>query len=162
MVRAQILRYISRPKYTRQSPDCPLVIFSFTALPSCLHCSTQYSSASAQHCIVAPPPLSISCTRVHPHCVYPPRVSPSAPVSLLQVRPLPPISSESQQLRHLRTRTTSGHQSPTTLETTSSGYRKASSSSNGPCKPHVLEESQISQSPSGKTVRDSSRLQSSD
>ena len=39
MVRAQISRYISRPKYTRQSPDCPLVIFSFTALPSCLHCS---------------------------------------------------------------------------------------------------------------------------
>ena len=97
MVRAQIFRYISRPKYTRQSPDCPLVIFSFTALPSCLHCSTPYSSALAQHCIVAHPPLSTSCTRVHPHRLYPPRVSPSDPVSLLQVRPLPTISSESQQ-----------------------------------------------------------------
>ena len=34
--------YISRPEYTRQSPDCPLVIFFFTALPSCitaLHCT---------------------------------------------------------------------------------------------------------------------------
>ena len=98
MVRAQIPRYISRPKYTRQSPDCPLVIFSFTALPSCLHCSTQYSSAFAQHCIVARPPLSTSCTRVHPHRLYYPRVSPSDPVSLLQVRPLPTISSESQQV----------------------------------------------------------------
>ena len=96
MVRAQILRYISRPKYTRQSPDCPLVIFSFTALPSCLHCSTLYSSAFAQHCIVAHPPLPISCTRVHPHRFYPPRVSPSDPVSLLQVRPLFAIDSESQ------------------------------------------------------------------
>ena len=36
MVRAQTYMYISRPKYTRQSLDCPLVIFSFTALPSCL------------------------------------------------------------------------------------------------------------------------------
>ena len=96
MVCAQILRYISRPEYTRQSPDCPLVIFSFTALPSCLHCSTQYSSAFAQHCIVARPPLPTSCTRVHPRCLHPPRVSPSDPVSLLQVRPLPTISSESQ------------------------------------------------------------------
>ena len=96
MVRAQILRYISRPEYTRQSPDCPLVIFSFTALPSCLHCSTQYSSAFAQHCIVAHPPLSTCCTHVHPHCIHHPRVSPSTPLSLLQVRPLPPISSESQ------------------------------------------------------------------
>ena len=102
MVRAQIHRYISRPKYTRQSPDCPLVIFSFTALPSCLHCSTLYSSAFAQHCIVAHPPLSTSCTRVHPHRLYPPRVSPSDPVSLLQVRPLPAISSESQQKVHSR------------------------------------------------------------
>ena len=96
MVRAQILRYISRPKYTRQSPDCPHVIFSFTALPSCPHCSTLYSSAFAQHCIVARPPLPTSCTRVHPHRLYPPRVSPSDPVSLLQVRPLPTISSELQ------------------------------------------------------------------
>ena len=96
MVCAPILRYISRPKYTRQSPDCPLVIYSFTALPFCLHCSTSYSSAFAQHCIVAHPPLSTSCTRVHPHCVHYPRVSPSTPVSLLQVRPLPAISSESQ------------------------------------------------------------------
>ena len=42
MVCAQILMYISRPKYMRQSPDCPLVIFSFTALHSCfitLHCT---------------------------------------------------------------------------------------------------------------------------
>ena len=97
MVRAQIHRYISRPKYMRQSPDCPLVIFSFTALPSCLHCSTSYSFAFAQHCIVARPPLPTSCTRVHPHHLYPSRVSPSDPVSLLQVRPLPTISSESQQ-----------------------------------------------------------------
>ena len=97
MVHAQILRYISRPKYTRQSPDCPLVIFSFTALPSCLHCSTQYSSAFAQHCIVAPLVYPPCCTRVHSHRLYPPRVSPSDPVSLLQVRPLPTISSESQQ-----------------------------------------------------------------
>ena len=98
MARAQILRYISRPKYTRQSPDCPLVIFSFTALPSRLHCSTSYSSAFAQHCIVARPPLPTSCTRMHPHRFYPSRVSPSDPVSLLQVRPLPTISSESQQV----------------------------------------------------------------
>ena len=97
MVRVQILRYISRPKYMRQSPDCPLVIFSFIALPPCLHCSTSYSSAFAQHCIVTHPPLLTSCTRVHPHRLYPPRVSPSTPVSLLQVRPLPTISSESQQ-----------------------------------------------------------------
>ena len=96
MVRAQIHRYISRPKYTRQSPDCPPVIFSFTALPSCFHCSTSYSSAFAQHCIVARPPLPTSCTHVHPHRLHPSRVSPSAPVSLLQVRPLPQISSESQ------------------------------------------------------------------
>ena len=96
MVRAQIFRYISRPKYKRQSPDCPLVIFSFTALPPCLHCSTSYSSAFAQHCIVAPLALTPRCTRVHPHHLYPPRVSPSDPVSLLQVRPLPTISSESQ------------------------------------------------------------------
>ena len=34
---------------------------------------------------------------MHPHRLYPPRVSPSDPVSLLQVRPLPIISSESQQ-----------------------------------------------------------------
>ena len=27
---------VSRPKYMRQSPDCPLVIFSFTTLPSCI------------------------------------------------------------------------------------------------------------------------------
>ena len=102
MVRVQILRYISRPKYTRQSPDCPLVIFSFTALPSCLHCSTSYSSAFAQHCIVAYPAPSPCCTRVHPHHLYPPRVSPSDPVSLLQVRPLPAISSESQQVLHIQ------------------------------------------------------------
>ena len=97
MVCAQILRYISRSEYTRQSPDCPLVIFSFTALPPCLHCSTPYSSAFAQHCIVAPLALTPCCTRVHPHRLHPPRVSPSTPVSLLQVRPLPTISSESQQ-----------------------------------------------------------------
>ena len=98
MVRAQILRYISRPKYTRQSPDCPLVIFSFTALPLCLHCSTSYSSAFAQHCIVTHLVYPPCCTRVYPHRLYPPRVSPSDPMSLLQVRPLPTISSESQQL----------------------------------------------------------------
>ena len=96
LVRAQILRYISRPKYTRQSPDCPLVIFSFTALPSCLHCSTSYSSVFVQHSTVAPPTLTSSRTRVHSHRLYYPRVSPSASVSLLQVRPLPAISSESQ------------------------------------------------------------------
>ena len=104
MARAQNHRYISRPKYTRQSPDCPLVIFSFTALPSWLHCSTSYSSAFAQHCIVACPPLPTSCTRVHPHCIHHPRVSPSASLSLLQVRPLPSISSESQQPWHVRWR----------------------------------------------------------
>ena len=98
MVRAQILRYISRPKYTRQSPDCPLVIFSFTALPSCLYCSTSYSSAFAQHCIVAHLANPPRCTCLHPHRLHPPRVSPSDPVSLLQVRPLPTISSESQQM----------------------------------------------------------------
>ena len=27
---------VSRPEYTRQSPDCPLVIFSFIALPPCI------------------------------------------------------------------------------------------------------------------------------
>ena len=101
MVHAQILRYISRPKYTRQSPDCPLVIFSFTALPSCLHCSTSYSSAFAQHCIVAPPAITPCCTRVHPHRLHPSRVSPSDPVSLLQVRPLPIISSESQHSEYV-------------------------------------------------------------
>ena len=88
--------YISRPKYMRQSPDCPLVIFSFTALPSCLHCSTLYSSAFAQHCIVAHLVTPPCCTHLHPHRLYPSRVSPSDPVSLLQVQPLPPISSESQ------------------------------------------------------------------
>ena len=36
------------------------------------------------------------CTHLHPHRLYPPRVSPSNPVSLLQVQPLPPISSELQ------------------------------------------------------------------
>ena len=61
-----------------------------------LHCSTSYSSAFAQHCTVAYPIPPLSCTRVHPHRLYPPRVSPSDPVSLLQVRPLPTISSESQ------------------------------------------------------------------
>ena len=93
-------RYISRPEYTRQSPDCPLVIFSFTALPLAFTALHKYSSAFAQHCIVAPLALTPCGTRVHPHRLHPPRVSPSAPVSLLQVRPLPPISSESQQSVH--------------------------------------------------------------
>ena len=36
MVCVHTFMYISRPEYTRQSPDCPLVIFSFTALPPCI------------------------------------------------------------------------------------------------------------------------------
>ena len=62
------------------------------------HCSTLYSSAFAQHCIVTPLALTPHCTHLHPHRLHPPRVSPSDPVSLLQVRPLPTISSESQHL----------------------------------------------------------------
>ena len=62
------------------------------------HCSTLYSSAFAQHCIVTPLALTPHCTHLHPYRLHPPRVSPSDPVSLLQVRPLPTISSESQHL----------------------------------------------------------------
>ena len=73
-----------------------ILLHCFALLP---HCSTPYSSAFAQHCIVAYPPVLVSCTRLYPHRLYPPRVSPSDPVSLLQVRPLPTISSESQHVQ---------------------------------------------------------------
>ena len=97
MVRAQIYMYISRPKYTRQSPDCPLVIFSHIALPLA-HCSTSYSSASlAQYCVVAPHSLLVDSARLHYHRQHPSRVSPSDHTSLPVVRPLPAISSELQQ-----------------------------------------------------------------
>ena len=74
-------------------PTCDILLHCSALLP---HCFTSYSSAFAQHCIVAYPAPPPCCTRVYPHRFYPPRVSPSDPVSLLQVRPLPPISSESQ------------------------------------------------------------------
>ena len=65
---------------------------------SLYHCFTLHSFAFAQHCAVDHPPLLVSCTHLHPCRLYPSRVLPSDPVSLLQVRPLPPISSESQHL----------------------------------------------------------------
>ena len=49
------------------------------------YCSTSYSSAFAQHCVVTHPITPRHCTRLHPHHLHPPRVSPSDPVSLLQV-----------------------------------------------------------------------------
>ena len=97
MVHVQIYMYISRPKYTRQSPDCPLVIFSHIALPLA-HCSTSYSSASlAQYCIVAPHSLLVDSACLHYHRQHRSRVSPSDHTSLSVVQPLPAISSESQQ-----------------------------------------------------------------
>ena len=97
MVHVQTSMYISRPKYTRQSPDCPFVIFSHIALPLA-HCSTPYSSASfAQYCVVAPHSFLVDSAHLHYHRQPPPRVLPSDHTSLPIVRPLPAISSESQQ-----------------------------------------------------------------
>ena len=68
MVRVQIYIYISRPKYMRQSPNCPLEILSHIALPS-IHCFTLYSSASfAQYCIVNPYSLLVDSTCLYYHC----------------------------------------------------------------------------------------------
>ena len=96
MVHAQIHMYISRPKYTRLSPDCPLVIFSHIAL-LLVHCSTSYSSASpAQYCIVTPHSLFVDSTRLHYHRQPLPQVSPLDHTFLPIMRPLPSISSELQ------------------------------------------------------------------
>ena len=97
MVRVQIYMYISKPKYTRQSPDCPLVIFSHIALPL-VDCFTLYSSASlAQYCVVAPHSLLVDSACLHYHRQPPSQVSPSDHTSVPNMRPLPAISSESQQ-----------------------------------------------------------------
>ena len=74
---------------------CDILLHCSALLP---HCSTPYSSAFAQHCIVAYLATPPRCTCLHPYRLHPPRVLPSDPVSLLQVRPLPTISSESQHL----------------------------------------------------------------
>ena len=77
---------------------CDILLHCSASLP---HCSIPYSSAFAQHCIVAPYHSLSCCTHLHPYCQYPPRVSPSDPMSLLQVRPLPTISSELQHFLSL-------------------------------------------------------------
>ena len=76
---------------------CDILLHCSALLP---HCFTLYSSAFVQHCIVTHLATPPRCTRLHPHRLHPPRVSPSDPVSLFQVRPLPKISSESQYHKH--------------------------------------------------------------
>ena len=98
MVRAQNL-YVYKPTQIYETvprlSTCDILLHCSALV---YHCSTLYSSAFAQHCIVARLVNPPRCTCLHPHCLHPPRVSPSDPMSLLQVRPLPTISSELQHI----------------------------------------------------------------
>ena len=97
MVCVQIHIYISRPKYIRLSPDCPLVIFSYIAL-SFAHCFILYSSAFAQHCIITHCCLFTDSTCLYYYHQPHPQVLPLNYTSLSTMQPLPAISSELQHI----------------------------------------------------------------
>ena len=73
----------------RQSPDCPLMIFSNTLFFS-IYCSASHNSAFAHHWSVVSPPVLSAVTFTIYCCQHLlPRASPSDPLSLCLVRSLP-------------------------------------------------------------------------